>query len=350
MKISVFQDLSISGQLLANYSKKPILNAVIYLEGTLNQAKSGAAGNFYFQGLKEGSYILRITAVDFLEKRFAVELTDEAINLGVIFLDLDITREKSDNLIALSEADLSDNEEVVTSAALLQATRDIYLSRVAFDFSQAFFRTRGYDSSDATVLFNGHKLNKIEDGRPQWNNWGGLNDITKNQEFSFGLDAAELAFGSLQGVTNINTRPTVLRPGTRLSASLSNRTYAGRFMATHTAARSERGVSYSVSGSRRWGGQGFIDGTIYNAYSIYGSVAYDYNNRNSIHLTALLASNKRGQSAAITEEVFKLVGNKYNPNWGYQNGGIRNSRVRKIQEPMFLLNHYHFSDKFQHYK
>ena len=347
MKMSVFQDFSISGQLLANHSKKPVSNAVIYLEGTLNQAKSDAAGNFHIQGLKEGSYILRITVADFLEKRFAVELTDEAIDLGIIFLDLDITREKSDNLIALSEADLSDNEEVVSSAGLLQATRDIYLSRVAFDFSQAFFRTRGYDSRDATVLFNGHKLNKIEDGRPQWNNWGGLNDITKNQEFSFGLNAAELVFGSLQGVTNINTRPTFLRPGTRLSTSLSNRTYSGRFMATHNFAKSERGMAYTVSGSRRWGGQGFIDGTIYNAYSIYGSVEYGYNSRNSLHLTALLASNKRGQSAAITEEVFKLVGNKYNPNWGYQNGGIRNSRVRKIQEPMLMLNHYHFSDKLQ---
>lgn len=340
-----FQDLSLYGQLIGRQSNKPIDKASLNLEGLFIQGQSEVDGSFHLKDLKEGTFLLRITAAGFVEKRLPIELTYENIDLGILYLDLDITQEKTDNLITLNELDFSDNEEVVSSAGLLRATRDIYLSRAAFDFSQAFFKIRGYDSREATVLLNGHKMNKLSDGRPQWNNWGGLNDITRNQELIFGLKASRLTFGGLLGVTNIDTRPTKLRPGTKFSVSIANRTYSGRLMATYNSGQSESGLSYAISGSKRFGNQGFIDGTFYGAYSIYGSLEYRFNEKNSLDMTAIFASNKRGQSAAITEEVFKLVGNKYNPYWGYQKGKIRNSRVRKIQEPIFMLNHYHSSDK-----
>ncbi|MEX0290107.1 MAG: TonB-dependent receptor, partial [Flavobacteriaceae bacterium] len=257
-----------------------------------------------------------------------------------------MSSEKVAQLVTLTEADLADEEDIVTSAGLLQATRDIYLQRAAFDFSQAFFRVRGYDSSNGLVLLNGISMNKFADGRPQWSNWGGLNDVTRNQEFTLGLKSSKHAFGGLLGINNINTRPSILRPGLRLSSSISNRTYAGRLMTTFNSGKSENGWSYSASGSRRWAKNGFIDGTLYDAYSAYCSLEFDYNDKNTVHLTAILASNRRGRSSAITEEVFDLVGKKYNPYWGIQNGKIRNSRERKIREAMMILNHYHASEKF----
>ena len=87
----------------------------------------------------------------------------------------------------MTENDLSDDGETLSSSTgLLQATRDIFLTRAAFDFSQAFFRVRGYDSKEGQVLINGLAMNKFFDGRPQWNNWGGLNDVVRNQEFTSG--------------------------------------------------------------------------------------------------------------------------------------------------------------------
>ena len=35
-------------------------------------------------------------------------------------------------------------------------------------------------------MINGISMNKLYDGRPQWSNWGGLNDATRNQEFTMG--------------------------------------------------------------------------------------------------------------------------------------------------------------------
>src|SRR5690606_11346576 len=136
----------------------------------------------------------------------------------------DIATEGSENLLTLSEVDISDEESVSLASGLLQATRDMCLNRAAFDFSQAFFRVRGYDSENGTVLVNGIPMNKLLDGRPQWNNWGGLNDVTRNQEFTLGIQASDHNFGGILGATNIDTRPSGFRPGLLLSASASNRT------------------------------------------------------------------------------------------------------------------------------
>ena len=116
-------------------------------------------------------------------------------------------------------------------------------------------------------------------------------------------------------------------------------------MATYNS-RQKNGVTYNFSASRRWAKQGYINGTLYDAFSLYGALEYQFNESNSIHITAMAASNRRGRSSAITEEVFELAGKQYNPYWGEQNNKIRNSRERKIAEPIFMFNHYYTSNKF----
>ena len=102
----------------------------------------------------------------------------------------------------------------------------------------------------------------------------------------------------------------------------------------------ESGWAYAVSASTRQGNEGFVDGTPYDATSFFASVEKQINKDHSINFTAITAFNKRGRSAANTDEVFNLKGIKYNSYWGYQNGKIRNSRIRRIQEPILMLNHY----------
>jgi len=143
------------------------------------------------------------------------------------------------------------------------------------------------------------------------------------------------------GSTNINLSPAALRPGIRLSSSTSNRTYGGRIMVTYTQ-QETKGVSYSISASRRWANQGYIKGTAYDANSVFGALQYRINPKNSLQLTGIFAANTRGRSSAITQEVFELLGSNYNPYWGFQEGKIRNTRIRNIQEPIVLFN-YNFS-------
>jgi hypothetical protein len=336
----------ISGTILDGRTELPLADVAIHLEGTPFSTPTGKTGDFYLEVPLRGEFILHISKPDFSTQRLPVSLTKEAMFLGTIQLERDITIDKTDNLITLTDDDIAEDEGVSISSGLLQATRDVFLNRAAFDFGQAFFRVRGYDSQYGKVLLNGIAMNKFFDGRPQWNNWGGLNDVTRNQEFSSGLLPSDHTFGGLLGATNINTRPSGFRPGTRVSTSASNRTYAGRLMATYNSGLKDKGWAYSVSASRRWATQGYIDGTLYDAYSFFGALEYQFNASNSLSLTSILAANRRGRSSAITEEVYDLVGRKYNPYWGTQDGKIRNSRERNMVEPVVMLNHFYKSDNF----
>jgi len=334
------QSTRVTGQLMEKGSNAPISNATITLESSLQEFTTDSNGEFEINLTSTGEQMLQISALDFVPKRFSVYLDGTLIDLGTIYLERDIAIEQTDNLISLTDGDLSDDfESISSSMGLLQSTRDIFLNRAAFDFGQAFFKVRGYDSRNGTVLINGVPMNKFFDGRPQWNNWGGLNDVVRNQEFTNSLTLNPYTFGGILGNTNINTRPSGMRPGLRLSSSMSNRTYRGRLMATYNSGEKPSGLAYSVSASRRWAKEGYVDGTLYDAYSFFGALEYQFNPQNSITFTTILSRNRGGRSSALTEEVFDLMGGQYNPYWGEQNSKIRNSREREIFEPLFLLNY-----------
>ncbi len=340
------QSTLIFGNIKDEVSKRPVQNAKLTIIGDVTSFLSDTKGDFKIVSSLPGEQIVEINAPEFISKRFTIFLNGQPIELADIFLEKDIALEKADNLIALTDSEISENDQSISgSSGLLQSTKDIFLNRAAFDFGQAFFRVRGYDSQNGEVLINGIPMNKFFDGRPQWSNWGGLNDVIRNQIFTNGLTANTNTFGGILGTTNIDAKPSGLRPGTRLSSSASNRTYRGRLMATHSSGLNEKGLAYTVSLSRRWAGEGYIEGTLYDAYSAFGGLEYQLNNQNSVVLTAILAKNRRGRSAALTQEVFELKGNQYNPYWGSQDGKTRNARERKVFEPIFLLNYFLQSDK-----
>jgi len=320
-----------------------ITNANIFVEGGPLSVKTNSKGEFSIQVFNKGEFILQISSSDYVVKRIPISLDGNDLDLGTILLERDITFEKTINLINITDDELLDDEINSNALALLQSTKDIFLNRAAFDFGQAFFRVKGYDSQYGEVLLNGIPMNKLYDGRPQWNNWGGLNDVIRNQQYANGISASDFTFGGILGNTNIDLRPSGLRPGTRLSSSISNRTYSGRLMATYNSGVKKEKFAYILSASRRWAKEGYIDGTVYDAYSFYGAFEYLLNENNTITFTGILASNRRGRSSAITTEVFEIQGNRYNPYWGDQDGKIRNSRERNIREPLFLLNYIHES-------
>tara|TARA_R110002167_G_scaffold13570_21_gene56288 strand:+ start:972 stop:3698 length:2727 start_codon:yes stop_codon:yes gene_type:complete len=333
----------IEGVVMDEESKQGVINGAVFIEGTSVYSGIGTDGTFRIKVGRSGDFILNISSPDHTAKRMPLTLENTTLDLGVVYLEKSIVLEQSDNLISLTDMELEDDEGTSFSAGPLQATRDVFLNKAAFDFGQAFFRVRGYDAQYGDLLINGIPMNSLVDGRPQWNHWGGLNDVTRNQQFTHGANASEFTFGGILGNTNINMRPTMFRSGFRWSSAASNRTYAGRLMSTYSHALQKNGFAFSVSASRRWAKQGYIQGTLYDAYSFYGGLEYQINTKNALLFTGIFASNRRGRSSAITEEVFELVGNRYNPYWGEQDGKIRNSRERKIAAPILMFNYFYTS-------
>ncbi len=235
------------------------------------------------------------------------------------------------------------NQDDGTSFAIsgvLQATRDVFLNAAAFDFSATFFKPRGLDNAHSKVLINGIEMNKQFNGRPQWANWGGLNDVQREREFSMGISASDYTFGAIAGTTNIVMRASKYRKGGRVSYASANRSYQGRIMGSYHSGLLGSGWAYSVLVSRRYGKEGYQDGTVYDANSFFASVEKKLNSRHSINFVAFYTPNRRGRATAITQEVKKLKGTRYNPNWGFLNGEIRNSSIREVEEPVAMLNHF----------
>jgi hypothetical protein len=75
-------------------------------------------------------------------------------------------------------------------------------------------------------------------------------------------------------------------------------------------------------------------------HTIFISVEKQINNKHSLNFTAIQAQNNRGKSAANTDQVYDIKGIQYNPYWGYQNGKIRSSRMKRVDEPILMLIHY----------
>ncbi|WP_281541586.1 carboxypeptidase regulatory-like domain-containing protein [Maribacter aestuarii] len=171
LKFLAAQETTISGTVLSDLDSTPIENAEITIEGQQFLSQTDSSGRFQLQVSLTGDYVISVSFQDYRVRRIPVLLESRGVDIGTIYLERDITFEKNDNLITLTDAELLDDEGSSNALGLLQSTRDVFLTRAAFDFGQAFFRVRGYDSQNGEVLLNGIPMNKLFDGRPQWNNW-----------------------------------------------------------------------------------------------------------------------------------------------------------------------------------
>ena len=322
-------------------SEDPLQNVIVSIKSTSITQTTGIDGVFLLKNLNNGSFIVEIKLKGYETQNFPVELSGNTVDLGIVLLYKDITEEQDLSIVTITDDELNDDASAADNiSGLLQASRDIYLRTAAYEFSSSFFRIRGLDSENGKVLINGIDMNKLYSGRPQWSNWGGLNDVLRNQEFSTGLTASAYTFGGILGSNNINVRASKQRAGTRISYASSNRSYVHRAMVTHSSGMSEEGWAYTVAASRRAGAEGFSDGTMYNANSMFLSLEKKFNDSHSLNFTSITAFNRRGKSAPQTQEVYDLKGIKYNSYWGYQDGKIRNSRIKEVSEPILMLNHY----------
>lgn len=331
----------VKGVVVDSNSENPLQGVSVSIKSLSKTVTTGVDGSFNLTNISNGNYVVEISFKGYETQNFPVQLSGKTIDLGTILFYEDISEDQDLSTITITDDELNDDSSAADNiSGLLQSSQDIYLRSAAFEFSSSFFRIRGLDSDNAKLLINGIEMNKVFTGRPQWSNWGGLNDVLRNQEFSSGFAPSNYTFGGALGSTNINVRASEARPGGRISYASSNRSYEHRVMATYASGLMENGWAFTVSASRRAGNEGFNDGTFYDANSIFASVEKKFNDNHSLNFTSFYTPNQRGKSSANTQEVYDLKGISYNSYWGMQNGKMRNSREKRVIEPIVMLNHY----------
>ena len=336
------QSLSIvKGTVSDGESGEKLAGVTVSVQGSSIEQKSDSEGSFVLQNVPVGKQVVLMSFENYKSQSFPVNVLDgKEVDLGVVLLYKQFATELDLSTITLSDEDLLDEEGGGSDnvSGLLVSSKDAFLNAAAFNFGQAWFRVRGFDSENGTVLLNGIAMNKLYGGRPQWSNWGGLNDATRNQELTNGLAPSNYTFGGVLGTTNISTRASEYRPGTRITASGTNKSYTGRLMVTHSSGVHNK-FAYTVSASRRAATEGYNEGSFYDANSVFAAVEYMPNSKHSLNLTAIYTPNRRGKSSPNTQEVYDLNGETYNAYWGNQDGDKRNSRVKEVEEPIIMLSH-----------
>jgi len=332
----------IKGRVIDSKLHIPVQGVVLHLEGTSYAALTDNQGLFYISSIQSGSYKLVFTSPGFTTKYVAVETgVEQTIDIGHVFFEKDTDMESYLGIIELNEQDLEEEGGGTdASFGLLRATKDPFSQAAAFNWGQAFYRVRGLGSEYSTISVNGLVMNKTYDGRPQWANWGGLNDAMRNQTISHSSEPSLVNFGSILGIQAMETRASHTRKGKRIGFSGSTTNYKIRPYFIYASGLNKKGWAYTFSGSYRGAKEGYTTGTNYDALSLFAAVEKKLNDQHSVNFSAIYAHNKRGKSAPVTDEHVALKGINYNSYWGWQNGKKRNARYREVEEPLLLLSHY----------
>jgi hypothetical protein len=330
------------GRIIDKKSQSPLNSVAVSIQNTNEMQLTSSDGKFRLVTQLQKNQLVLIHSNGYQDKLIKVVLLPgKSFDLGTIPLEENDEIEKEAGNIALLDSDLNDdsggNE---SSSGLLQATRDAYQQAAAFNWGTTRYRVRGLDSQYAVLMMNGIKMNKFFDGRPQWSNWGGINDVLRNQEISIGTNPSDFSFGDLLATQNISTQASQYRKGTRISFSGTNTNYQWRTMVTYASGMNENGWAFVISAGKRYAREGYFEGTNYDANSFFISVEKKLSDRNSLNFTAFYTPNSRGKNSPNTDEVTALTSTKYNSYWGFFNGQKRNSRIKKVEEPVFILNDY----------
>lgn len=331
----------LKGVIIDYKTLKPIEKVAVSLIEINNSKLTDAEGKFLVLNIPIGDFSVEINYKGYLTQRYQITIEKgDILDLGIIYLyPDDIIFDDTDQLVWSDENLYDNNQSFYTSS------KDVFLKRVAFDFSPTFFSFRGYNTSQSKIVLNGIDITNLYNGRPIWNTFSGLNDITRNRESTIGLSYAKQSFSGLSGTTVINTIPSEMLPELRISSSYSNKNYMGSTMTTYNSGLLKNGLAYSLSVSRRWANEGYVEATLYDAYSLFGALSYNFNEKHSINATSIFTPIRKGQSSAITERVFNTLGRNYNPYWGWQEGEKRNSSITEFKAPIFILGHRYKREK-----
>ena len=337
----------VKGKVVNRAGRIPIAGAELVLSQNgenVASVRSDAEGNFLVENLQNGIYDMKVTAPGFLDAN--VNVTVEGYIKDLIFVGMVLEQVVTDvDDSNFAEFDMEDSG-FEDAPSILFGSNDPFTNIASFGFSSIRFKNRGYTSESQDVYLSGVRMNDAITGYSPYSLWSGLNEATRSKETTVGVETADESFGGYNGVTNIHAVPSSVRPGWRFSALTNSALYRLRLMATYASGELDNGWSYAFNVSARIGGNDWVKGVYYRNFAYYAGVEKRFGDYSRISLVTFAAPGQRGAQNASTQEVYDMMGdNMYNSNWGYQNGKVRNARVRKTFEPVTLLKYKYSDDK-----
>ena len=341
------QRTGVRGVVMDAKSGLPVVGATVMLDNQGISATTDPAGRFLIDEASQGNDELLVLCYGYKDWSLAVTIIEGIVeDLGAIQVD-PLSFETAEVLeyrssvadMALTESQLEDEEGNTQEVALLSgATDNPFYQASSYTFSTARFRIRGYENNKTETYINSIPFNDGVRFSFNYSMTGGLNQAFRNKTIGIGLEENTYGFGGIGGANNIKTFAADYAPGTRLSLAYTNGNYRWRGMVTHATGLNKHGWAMTLSAVVRYAGEGVYPGSFYNSVGYFLSLQKVFNPQHSLTLTTFGAPTKRAANSAIFEETGRLINNMYSPDWGWQDGKKRNSKVVESFDPTAILN------------
>tara|TARA_B100002049_G_scaffold81526_1_gene60091 strand:- start:366 stop:2903 length:2538 start_codon:yes stop_codon:yes gene_type:complete len=354
----IFAQGTIKGTVTDPDTGTPLPGANVMVAGTSNGTTTDFDGMFTLKIEEEnlqGEVV--ITYVGFVQQRIPYDMQDgETLDLGMVSLKAD---ENALGEIVITSYSLAIDRETPVAVStvkaeqietklgsqefpeILKSTPGVYATRAGGGFGDADLRIRGFQSENVAVLINGVPVNDMENGAVYWSNWAGLADVTRTMQVQRGLGAAKVAVPSVGGTVNVVTKSTDAEEGGNFFATVGNDGYT-KYGATYSTGLMDNGFAASVSAARTTG-DGWVDGTEFQAVSYFVNLAKKFNENHELSFTAFGAKQRHGQRQnrhLISTYRESERDRKYNSDWGYKNGEVVHIEDNFYHKPQISLNHY----------
>ena len=325
---------TILGVVVDSSNGSPLSGATVVLRGQNAQTMTNFNGQFRITA-PDGTDDFVVVMCDGFES-YSVEVSDakSTVNLGEIRLNPVNT---GTEMYAALENDEGSSQSV---AALTGANDNIYYNTASYNFGPMYFRFRGMDNQYQSVYINGVRMNDLVRGSFSFSTLLGMTSRAfRNKTTSIGMEASNYAYGDIAGSVNYNTTTDLYAPGFNGSVAFTNSNYMMRGLVTYATGLNDKGWAMTVSAIGRYAKEGVMEGTFYNSGGVFLSLQKRINAQNDLVLTAFGGPTQRATGRPTVQEAYDLAGsNLYNPDWGYQDGKKRSSRITETFDPTVMLN------------
>ena len=352
-----YAQFSISGKIVDANTEEPLIGATIVKKGTTKGTVTNIDGSFTISGLTQGTSTFNISFIGYISQQVEVTIDGSEKNIAIPTIKLEIDAIGINEIrvlaniavdrqtpIAVTNVDPIQIEEKLGMQEfpeILKSSPGIYATKRGGGFGDADVRIRGFGSNNVAVLINGMPVNGMEDDKVYWSNWAGLSDQTRTMQVQRGIGASKIAVPSVGGTINVITRTTDAKKGGSVFYNLGDDNYQKEGVSLSTGLTDNNwALTLSLSKTK---GDGYVEGTPFDAYSYFLSISKKINDRHQLALTIFGAPQTHARRYAYQPlGVLKTKKNaiRYNEDWGYLNGRFYSNSTNFYHKPVAILNHY----------
>ena len=358
---AAFAQTTVRGQLVDSETGEPLVGTAVMVEGTSQGTVTDIDG-YFKQSVAQGGTLL-FKYVGFKDLKKKITQKGASVDLGTIKMEpdavmlADVTITSSVAVarktpIAVSTVDPIFIEEKLGTQEfpeILKSTPGVYSTKDGGGYGDSKTVIRGFKQENVAVMINGVPMNGMENNKVYWSNWAGLSDVTRSMQVQRGLGASKVASPAVGGSINVITKSTEATKGGFVSYGMGNDGY-NKILFSVSSGLSKDGWAFTLLGGKTWG-DGYVQGTEFEGYNYFISVAKRFNDNHQLTFSAFAAPQKhyqRSNQDGLTIKEWQRVKNymgsdspyKYNPTYGFgKNGERKMTQYNEYHKPQISLNH-----------